>query len=250
MKAMILAAGLGTRLKPWTEKHPKALVPVAGVPMLERVIHSLASQGFDEIVVNVHHFASQIIDYLKTARFENVSVEVSDESGLLLDTGGGIVHAVDKLCADNRPFLVHNVDILTDADLRSLMERHESGEADATLLVSNRDSSRKLLADDSGKLVGWHNLNTDAYRPAGFIPDSSFRELAFSGIYALSPSAVAEMKSIFGDAPFPVMDFFLNERRKSAAVCDEQTFSIIDIGKPESLRRANELFMGEASSNK
>ena len=114
MKAFILAAGLGTRLKPWTLSHPKALVPVGGVPMLERVIRRLENEGFDYIVVNVHHFASQITDFLK-ARAWQARIEVSDETDLLLDTGGALVHAAPLLCRDSEPFLIHNVGILSDA---------------------------------------------------------------------------------------------------------------------------------------
>lgn len=123
MKAMILAAGLGTRLRPWTLQHPKALVPVGGIPMLHRVITSLTAQGFDDITVNIHHFGQQIIDFLNSKEY-GTRINISDERGHLLDTGGGIVHASKFLCADAEPFLVHNVDILSDADLCGLMKAH------------------------------------------------------------------------------------------------------------------------------
>ena len=123
MKAMILCAGLGTRLRPWTLSHPKALVPVGGVPMLERVIDKLRSQGFDYIVVNVHHFPEQIVDFLRQ-RDLGVKIAVSDESDRLLDTGGAIMKAEELLRFSDGPVLVHNVDILSDADLRGLMQRH------------------------------------------------------------------------------------------------------------------------------
>lgn len=121
MKAMILCAGLGTRLRPWTLSHPKALVPVGGVPMLERVIDKLRSQGFDYIVVNVHHFPEQIVDFLRQ-RDLGVKIAVSDESDRLLDTGGAIMKAEELLRFSDGPVLVHNVDILSDADLRGLMQ--------------------------------------------------------------------------------------------------------------------------------
>ena len=151
MRAMILAAGLGTRLKPWTLEHPKALVPVDGIPMLERVILKLKSQGFDEIVVNVHHFAGQITDFLDSKDF-GIKISISDERGGLLDTGGGLVHARHLL--EGEPFLVHNVDILSNADLSALMHFHESEGNDVTLLTSDRKSSRKLLFDEDGSLKG------------------------------------------------------------------------------------------------
>ncbi|MDE6382409.1 MAG: NTP transferase domain-containing protein, partial [Muribaculaceae bacterium] len=122
MKAFILAAGLGTRLRPWTLEHPKALVPVGGVPMLERVILRMRDQGFDDITVNVHHFADQIVDFLNARDF-GVAVHISDERERLLDTGGAILHASRFLAADPAPFLVHNVDILSDAPHASLMEK-------------------------------------------------------------------------------------------------------------------------------
>ena len=147
---MILAAGLGTRLKPWTLEHPKALVPVDGIPMLERVILKLKSQGFDEIVVNVHHFAGQITDFLDSKDF-GIKISISDERGGLLDTGGGLVHARHLL--EGEPFLVHNVDILSNADLSALMHFHESEGNDVTLLTSDRKSSRKLLFDEDGSLT-------------------------------------------------------------------------------------------------
>ncbi len=121
MKAMILAAGLGTRLRPWTLEHPKALVPVGGVPMLERVIVRLKDEGFDEIVVNIHHFGDQIIDFVRSKDF-GVKIFISDERGELLDTGGGLVYARELLGED--PVLVHNVDILSNADLKSFMRKH------------------------------------------------------------------------------------------------------------------------------
>ena len=120
MKAMILAAGLGTRLKPWTLTHPKALVPVGGVPMLERVIRKLEKEGFNDIVVNIHHFGEQIIDFLKSRQWQ-AHISISDERGELLDTGGGISRASGFLGANSQPFLVHNVDILSSADLSWVM---------------------------------------------------------------------------------------------------------------------------------
>lgn len=244
MKAMILAAGLGTRLRPWTLSHPKALVPVAGVPMLERVILSLKSQGFDDITVNVHHFASQIVDFLNARDF-GIRISVSDESGRLLDTGGGILHAEKLLSADDEPFLVHNVDILGNADLRELMAAHRScASAVATLLVSDRDSGRKLAFDSSGALRAWHNLKEEIWKPERPAIAGGFTELAFSGIYVLSTEAFRLMKNQgFGDR-FPVMDFFLRNAA-TGTIRGHQApgLRLIDIGKPETLSRANNDFI-------
>ena len=239
MKAMILAAGLGTRLKPWTLEHPKALVPVEGVPMLERVIKKLKGEGFDDITVNVHHFSDQIIDFLNEKDF-GIKVSISDESEELLDTGGGILHASKYF--GNEPVLVHNVDILSNTDLRSLMETHVSESNDITLLTSNRDSSRKLIFDKDGKLCGWHNLNSGEYKPAAYIPKAGDIEEAFSGIYVIGPRAVESMRCYSnerGSEAFPIMDFFLSfppELKIGRVKVTDPV--ILDIGKPEALAKA------------
>ena len=180
MKTMILCAGLGTRLKPWTEKHPKALVPVGGVPMLKRVSDRLIEQGFDEITVNIHHFGDQIEEYIKGDSVLSGKVNISDESVMLLDTGGGILNAESLLGADDRPFLVHNVDILSNADLRSLMEQHKSSNRHVTLLVSERKSDRKLVFDAEMKLKGWIHQKTGATRPENLEILDSDHMLSFS----------------------------------------------------------------------
>ena len=241
MKAMILAAGLGTRLRPWTLAHPKALVPVGGIPMLERVILSLRSQGFDHLVVNIHHFGNQILEFLSSKDF-GVRIDVSDEREQLLDTGGGIVKAGKFLCEDDEPFLIHNVDILSDADLGSLMRTHSESEAEATLLTSVRESSRKLLVNADGHLAGWKNLSTLETRPSGITPDDYDKEVAFSGIHVMSPSIVEKMALINDKSPFPIMDYYLNNVGKDDIRCQIMDFRLIDIGKPETLEIANSLF--------
>ena len=244
MKAMILAAGLGTRLKPWTEHHPKALVPVNGIPMLERVIVSLKGQGFDQILVNVHHFSSQIVDFLKSKDF-GMDIMVSDESGLLLDTGGGIVKASGQLDLENGPVLVHNVDILSNADLKELMEAHTANGADATLLVSDRESSRKLIVGEDMALRGWHNLGNGQRRPDSFTGKPGDREYAFSGIHVVGAGAVEEMRRIIREEAFPIMDYYLSEARKGKVTCHVQPgLRLIDIGKPATLEAAN-LMLGQ-----
>ena len=156
MKAMVFAAGLGTRLRPLTDHQPKALVNVGGVPMLERVILRLKGAGFDDITVNVHHFGEQIIDFLQTKRYAGVTIHISDERDLLLDTGGGILKAKPFL-EGNEPFLVHNADIMTDIDLGALYRHHLAHRAEATLVVSQRNTSRYLLFDAQQRLQGWTN---------------------------------------------------------------------------------------------
>lgn len=240
MKAFILCAGLGTRLRPWTLTHPKALVPVGGVPMLKRVIDSLTSQGFDSLTLNVHHFASQIIDFL-AQEYPACDFSVSDESDKLLETGGALLHAAPYLAKDSAPFLVHNVDILSNADLKALYDSHMASGADVTLLVSDRDSSRKLVFGGSDmRLKGWVNTKTQETRPEGFVVSPDDVVLAFSGIYVVSPRTLDLMREAgFRDA-FPVMDFLL--KPGTGAVISgfvQDGLDIIDIGKPETLRKAN-----------
>ncbi len=240
MKAMILAAGLGTRLRPWTLSHPKALVPVEGVPMLRRVIESLSAQGFNSLVVNTHHFSDQIIDYLNENSFFSAEISVSDESEELLDTGGGILNA--KKLIDNEPVLVHNVDILSTADLKELYNFHVSNGNDISLLVSDRESSRKLIFDENSQLCGWHNLKENIFRNIRKVDNG--KEYAFSGIYILSPKALDaldEYSQRIGKKAFPIMDFFLSRQPDLKIVgYVDNTLKVLDIGKPASLASATE----------
>ncbi len=240
MKTIILCAGLGTRLKPWTESHPKALVPVGGIPMLKRVVDRLSSQGFDDVTVNVHHFADQIVSYIKTEKMPVKEINVSDETQLLLDTGGGILHAENFLAKDDRPFLVHNVDILSNADLKGLYEAHINSNSHITLLLSDRNSDRRLVFDKNMRLKGWKNLKTGETRPANLkVEDTDFL-LAFSGIYVMSPDIFSIMRENGFEGKFPIMDFLLSGLpglRIAGFV--ENNLKLIDIGKPDTLHRAN-----------
>ena len=242
MKAMIFAAGLGSRLKPLTDTMPKALVPVAGCPMLEHVILKLKASGFTEIVINIHHFGEQIIDFLKTNNDFGLTIHISDERDRLLDTGGGIRKA--RLFFENsgEPFLVHNVDILSDMNLKELYDfRMQSGSV-ATLLASRRTTSRYLLFNTERKLRGWINKDTGQVKPEGFHYDESlYREYAFSGIHVFSPAVFRLMEAPRWEGKFSIMDFYL-------ATCGQTDYSgylaekleLIDIGKPETLARAEE----------
>lgn len=249
MKAMILAAGLGTRLKPWTLEHPKALVPVGDVPMLERVIKSLEKQGYNDIVVNIHHFGEQILDFLEFYKSEcSAEIMVSDEREELLDTGGGILAASELLFAvDKSPFLVHNVDILCNADLKGLMEEHVKRGHDVTMLTSGRESSRKLIFDINDKLVGWHNLSTDEYKPASYKLMPGDQEVAFSGIYIIGDRAIESLR-LYSEKiekrSFPIMDFFLfNLEELEIGEVYAPNLKLIDIGKPATLEQANKEFI-------
>ena len=238
MKAMIFAAGLGTRLKPLTDHMPKALVPVAGKPMLEHVIRKLIASGCDEIVINVHHFADQIIDFVKANNNFGITIHISDETDMLLDTGGGIKKASSFF---NEPFLIHNVDILSNVDLKSLYEYHLTSGNDATLLVSPRKTVRYLLFDEENQLCGWVNKDTLQTKPEGFVYQPEVqKEYAFSGIHIVSPSLFNYMGENW-TGKFPIMDFYLLtcQEAKLGGYAKED-LQLIDIGKPETLAVAED----------
>ena len=239
MQAMIFAAGLGTRLKPLTDRMPKALVEVGGKPLLWHVIEKLKGAGAKRIVVNVHHFASQIEDYLAQHYF-GIDIKTSDETQMLLETGGGIKKAIHLFDSDS-PVLIHNVDILSNVDLASFYS-HSMGH-DATLLVSERPTSRYLLFDDSLSLVGWTNIRTGEVRsPYGKIDPSKYRRLAFSGVHFISPEIFRIMSAEGFSGRFSIIDFYLGICHKypiRGAVPDR--LRMVDIGKMESLPEAERL---------
>lgn len=240
MKAMIFAAGLGTRLRPLTDNRPKALVEVAGVPMLQRVIDNLKRHGFTDIVINVHHFGEQIIDFVESHNRFGINIAISDERDELLDTGGGILHA-RCLLDDGEPFLVHNADILTDLNLSELYRHHLDSHADATLLVARRTTSRYLLFDDSQTLKGWTNIKTGETRPEG-IPTHELRPLAFGGIHVISPSIFDTLGSYSDQRKFSITPFYVDNcnRLNINGFMPAEDYRWFDIGKLETLRLAEQ----------
>jgi len=280
---MVFAAGLGTRLKPLTDSMPKALVPVCGEPLLHHVLRKLVAAGYDDIVVNVHHFAGQIRDYLATHDF-GARISISDETDLLRETGGGIMHArtfledsewgwttdgsgADKALRGERfgkspfeplsapelhnpdapqphsePFLVHNVDIISDLDLRWFREQWRPG-ALATLLVSERQTQRYLLFDDGMRLVGWTNIATGEVKsPYPGLQADAFRKFAFAGIHNISPAIFDVFRQEHCPERFPIIDFYLK-------VCAEhpiygaapEKLTLVDVGKFDTLGEAGRL---------
>ena len=210
MKAMIFAAGLGTRLRPLTDNMPKALVPVAGKPMLQHVIERMKAAGFNEITINIHHFGEQIIDFVQANQQFGITIHISDERGELLDTGGGIKKARPFLDGDE-PFLVHNADILTDVDLHKLYQHHLTNNADATLLVSQRNTSRYLLFDNDNRLKGWVNKTTGEVKPQGFsYNENKLSELAFGGIHIISPRLFHLLEGEQWQGKFSIISFYLS----------------------------------------
>ena len=229
MKAMIFAAGLGTRLKPITDSIPKALVPICGKPLLQLVIERLVKYGFNEIIVNVHHFPDQIIDFLKENNDFGIRIEVSDERDLLLDTGGGVRKAA-WFFDDNEPFLIHNVDILSNADLGELYRRHLATNSLATLVVSERDTFRYLLFDQNLRLNGWINEKTGETKPAGLQRTAEQRKLAFSGIQVMSPAVFDFMAGY--EPKFPIMDFYLTHAASEIiSGFVPADYKMLDVGK-------------------
>lgn len=245
MKALIFAAGIGSRLKPFTDSHPKALARVGGKPMLQRVIEKLRDAGADRIVVNVHHFASQIEQFIETNCSFGADIAVSDESELLLDTGGGLLKAENLLQATTgEPIVLHNADILTDAPVKEMVDAHLATGADATLLASVRESSRRLYFDHGGRLRGWRNERTGDCRPSGFHPElhGGYHPLAFNGVHVVSPSLFPYLRSYAEKRGkvFSITDFYIETAEK---LCirpfgPATPYMWHDIGTPEKLARA------------
>lgn len=257
MKTMIFAAGLGTRLKPLTDTLPKALVPVCGKPLIELTLEKLRKSGFEAAVVNVHHFADKIEGWLAEQDWIShepaegkMLVQVSDERNLLLETGGAVLHA-RKYLEGCGHFLIHNVDILSDCDLKWFMSQVRPDSL-ATLLVSRRKSSRYLLFNPvTMRLEGWMNEKTGELRLAGpHVNEEECLKLAFSGIHIMSDQVLQVMEDyaktrglyIASDTPrFPVMDFYLNmcHLYNIYGVCSDN-LHLVDVGKLDTLAKAEE----------
>ena len=234
MQSFLLAAGLGTRLKPLTDTMPKALVPVAGAPLLKHISQKLIDAGATRIVVNAHHFSEQIVDYIAVHDW-GVEMRISDESAQLLDTGGGLKKA-QHLFSPSSPILIHNVDILSNANLQQLLTAHNHH--DITLLVSQRTTNRYLLFNDDMRLVGWTNTQTGEVRsPYPHLDPSTCKQLAFSGIHIFSP----KLFPLMNDYPekFPIMDFYLNHCHEIDIYGATQTgLQLLDVGKCNALAEA------------
>ena len=236
---MIFAAGLGTRLKPLTDTMPKALVRVGNKPLIEHVINKLKSSGVERVVVNVHHFAWQVIDYLQENDNFGLDVRISDESTKLLDTGGGLKKAA-PLFKPDAPVLIHNVDILSNVDLGWLYENSKG--SDAVLLVSERKTKRYLLFNDDMRLVGWTNVETGEVKsPYENLDVSTCKMYAFSGIHVFSPRLFPLMDS-FPDK-FGIIDFYLKVCGEAVIkACVKPDLRLLDVGKLDTLAEA-ERFM-------
>ena len=235
MNALIFAAGLGTRLKPLTDTMPKAMVPVNGKPLLQILIEKLKAVGVKNVVINVHHFAQQIIDFVNDNDSFGIDIRFSDETDMLLETGGGLKKA-SQYFDDKLPVLVHNVDILSNADLLSLY-----GEAEhTTLLVSERQTQRYLLFDDGNRLVGWTNIATGEVKsPYKDLDVDKCHKYAYSGIQVFNQELLPYMDSWEGK--FSIIDFYLSVCDKVEIRCKvDRTLQLLDVGKLDTIAKAEE----------
>lgn len=279
MKAMIFAAGVGSRLKPITDTLPKALVPISGEPLLKLLIDKLKSYGYSDVVINLHHFALKIREYVKAESNFGINISFSDESDLLRNTGGAIKHATEYL-KGNEPFLVHNVDILSNLDLDDFYDYHLSNSISidtplATILVSDRKTTRYFLFDSANNLVGWMNLatgqvkspfeylrreadievadptqgasvtnvdtqdNSKSFDYEAFLQKHNLRKYAFAGVHILSPYSLTLMESY--PERFSIVDFYLDMADKyniKGYVAKELKF--VDVGKIDSIKLAED----------
>lgn len=233
MQAMILAAGLGARLRPLTDTKPKALIEYNGVPLLQHVLTRLISFGVTEVIINLHHFPQQIIDFLKSQNDFGIRIEFSYES-TLLDTGGGLKQAA-WFFDDHQPFILHNVDIISGIDFHKMLDHHRGCGALATLAVNQRQTTRYFLFDDAGRLCGWKSLKDHrtvlTSQAAGPV-----KELAFCGVHIISPRIFERLTEV---GVFSIVDSYL---RLAAAGELIQAFRVDeyewrDVGKLEQLRR-------------
>lgn len=238
MKAMIFAAGLGTRLYPITQSTPKALVSVNGKPLLEHIILKLKNAGFDQIVINIHHFPNQIIDFLKVNNYFDTQIYFSDERNKLLDTGGGLKKAA-SFFDDGKPFLVHNVDILSNVCLKDVYNQHvKSSDRLATLVVSHRDTYRYLLFNNELMLRGWVNTKTNQTKPHIGMKVDDFKKYAFAGIQVISPIIFELMQQ--ENEKFPIMPFYLHRcQEQRIAGFIPNNLKLLDVGKNDALVKAD-----------
>ena len=238
IQAMIFAAGMGTRLKPITDSRPKALVEVGGRALLDLTLHRVSAAGAKHIVVNIHHFAPMIRQYLTSVNDFGMDIALSDESERLLNTGGGLRHAAPLFLPD-LPILIHNVDILSNIDLSAFVAC--GADADALLLVSNRSTTRYLLFDDDMRLVGWTNISTGEVRsPYSHLDVESCHRLAFSGIYLFYPRLLPVLDIMQTD-DFSIIDFYLRIcREHNIRGYNAYNLQLLDVGKQDTLAQAED----------
>jgi NDP-sugar pyrophosphorylase family protein len=232
MKAMIFAAGLGTRLKPLTAKQPKALVKINDKPLLEILIEKLLYSGFQDIIINVHHRPDQIIEFLQSKKHFGINIQISDESNLLLDTGGGLKNAA-WFFEGNEPFLVHNVDVISNINLAEVKEFHLQSGSLATLAVRKRNTNRYLLFNHQNRLCGWENVRSGEKFLVKH--DSHLEAFAFSGIQWINPEIFSLITEV---GSFSLIKLYLRlAAQYKINGFDHSTSFWVDVGTPEKLAR-------------
>lgn len=243
VSGMIFAAGLGTRLAPFTHTNPKALVPVGGVPMLQRVVEKFVAAGITNIVVNVHHFAQRIIDFLQENHNFGANIMFSNESDRLLDTGGGILKA-SRFFHGFDNILVHNADILTDVNIGDMLSKHKDSGALATLLISRRPSSRYLFFDEENRLRGWKNMKTGQTKPED-LDINAFNPFAFGGVHVISTEMIPLLRKYSDSEVFSIIPFYVDNCRNCIINGYEPDYSYrwFDVGSMTKLREAEQNFI-------
>ncbi|MFM6923889.1 MAG: NDP-sugar synthase [Ferruginibacter sp.] len=235
--AIIFSAGLGTRFKPWTDSHPKALAMVNGKPLLQRNIEYLQQYGIKDVVVNIHHFPQQIIDAINENKGWGSNVIISDESDEVLETGGGLMKA-RHLLDNGKPFISLNVDILTDLDLNKLMAFHQQHKPLITFGVTDRKSTRVLLFDEDNRLCGWKNLQTGEEKIS--INKPNLVQKAYSCVVIFQPEIFSLIRQ---QGKFSIMDSYLDLAAEHVILgYDHSGDKLVDVGKPESVAVAEALF--------
>jgi NDP-sugar pyrophosphorylase family protein len=251
MKAMIFAAGLGTRLKPLTDTMPKALVPLAGKTLLQWQIEKLKNAGITDIIVNVHHFPDMIINYLREHNNFDCNIQVSDERDMLLETGGGLRKAKSLLLGigsresgnNDEPILICNVDILSNIDIPTLLRAYNPDEM-GVVVVSPRETQRYLLFDDDNRLHGWTNIATGEVRGPlsdNHYPIANTRKLAFSGMQVLNPRIFEVMEKVVAEKgeKFSLIDLYLSIAEKEILrAFIPENYRMMDVGKINQLSEA------------
>lgn len=237
MKAMILAAGLGTRLRPLTDHKPKALVEVNGIPLLEILIHRLKRNGVREIIINTHHFSEQIIKFIEQRNRFDIRIEISEEKELL-DTGGGLKKAA-WFFNDDQPFLLHNADVLTNLNYAAMLKAHQKTSALATLAVRSRKTSRYFLFDSNQRLCGWESVKDNQKKIT--VANEPLKRYSFMGIHIISPEI---FKYLSGEGPFSIVQAYLDLSEKGQHIYGfpADMYKWIDAGRKEHLLQAADEF--------
>lgn len=237
MKAMIFAAGLGSRLKPWTDAHPKALAIVNDKSLLQRNIEFLQKIGITQVIINVHHFAEQIIDAIQANNGWGSAITISDETKEVLETGGGLKKAAWYF-AEEENFVLMNADVLTDMNMSAMIEQHKKKMAIATLATSNRSTSRYFLFNEAGLLCGWENVQTGVRRIER--EGEMLHQQAFSGIHIINTRLLPLIEQ---EGKFSMVDVYLGLIKHNNVYAFNHTGArFIDVGKPESVMKAEALF--------